>query len=728
MRGAAGLSAGRLIWTAMWGAGLMLAHQVAGKAVRDSFFLTNYPVSDLPKMVIAAAAVSLLAVFAFANVMGRFGPRRLVPAGFLLSSLAHVVERFFVSDAPGPWSVAIYLHIVALGAILLSGFWSQVSELFDPRTAKLAFGRIAGAGTLGGIAGGAMAERIAALAGPADVLLLLAALHLLCAMVLVWLRGMSAGPAPAVKLEPIPPRELFRRAPYLIPIAVLVLAGTSSAAIVDYLFKSEAGAAFGKGAPMLRFFAVFYTSTQILTFLAQTFLARPSLQRLGIGRTISALPLGVGAGSLAALLFPAFPVLVLLRSLESVLRGSMFRSGYELLYTPVPAAEKRAAKTLIDVGCDRAGDALGGGVVQLLLSLGLRAPFLTPGLLGVVLALVGVAAWIALRVDRAYTGLVEQRLVDRAVELDLADLPDSTTRTAIFSAKALRAGAVGDKAPAVSGTPTRPWDPTLRLLHELRSGDRQRVLAALGETDSPGPLLAAQLLRLLAWDEVSDAVRQALTRNASRLTGLMIDHLAADEAVLFGIRRRIPCVLARSDSQLAVHGLIGGLADSRFEVRFQCSRALDFLHQRRPELEIPAQAVFAAVERELQVARPIWESRRLLDRRDDSDPAAFLDEHLRERADRSLEHVFSLFAAVLAREPVRIAFRALHTEDRQLRGLAVEYLEGVLPPEVRERLWSLIEPQPAPAGPPRSHDETVAELLRSHDSLLHIVKAAGPPR
>jgi len=31
----------------------MLAHQVAGKAVRDSFFLTNYPASELPKMVIA---------------------------------------------------------------------------------------------------------------------------------------------------------------------------------------------------------------------------------------------------------------------------------------------------------------------------------------------------------------------------------------------------------------------------------------------------------------------------------------------------------------------------------------------------------------------------------------------------------------------------------------------------------------------------------------------------
>jgi hypothetical protein len=174
---------------------------------------------------------------------------------------------------------------------------------------------------------------------------------------------------------------------------------------------------------------------------------------------------------------------------------------------------------------------------------------------------------------------------------------------------------------------------------------------------------------------------------------------------------------------LAVHGLLAGLDDTRFEVRFQCSRALDALLQRQPELTVPAGEVFAAVERELQVARPIWESRRLLDRRDAADPQAFLDEVLRERADQSLEHVFSLFATVLPREPVKIAFRALHTEDKTLRGLAAEYLDGVLPPGVRERLWSVVEPGPA-ATSERPNQEALAELLRSQHSLL--LQIQGP--
>ena len=693
---------------------IMLAHQVAGKAVRDSFFLSNYPASDLPKMVIAAAAATVLFVLLFARAMGRLGPQRLVPAGFFISSMLHIAEYRVMAGNPALWSVLIYVHIVALGAILLSGFWSLMAETFHPRSAKQIFGRIAGAGTLGGIAGGLMAERIAALFSASSVLLLLAALHLLSAGVLLSLRSSGSGSRRAESREHIPPLELFRRAPYLGVIAVLVLAGTTQAAILDYLFKAGAGATFAKGAPLLRFFAVFYTVTQVLTLFAQIFLVPKALQRFGIGHTILALPVGVGAGALGALFAPIFPVFALFRSMESGLRGSMFRAGYELLYTPVPEAEKRAAKPLLDVGCDRAGDALGSGIVQLMLWFG--AAFIPSGLLGAMLALAAAGIWAALRLDPAYSGLVQQRLVDRAVELDLDDIHDSTTRSAIARVR------VGNPPPAVPTSDLIPLpepgpDPLLDVMKELRSGDPRRVLAALKEiSQSKQPMIASQLVLLLAWDEVSDAVRETLQKAAGPITGLLIDHLI-DPGVEFAIRRRIPRILAQSDSPFAIQGLIAGLSDLRFEVRFQCSRALDSLVQRRSDLKVPADLVFAAVERELQVARPIRESRRLLDARDASDANTFLDEILRERANETLEHIFSLFASVLPREPIKIAFRALHTEDPALRGLATEYLDSVLRTRIREGLWEMIEIKPA-REPSDAHRDPLSELLRAHDSLL----------
>ncbi len=712
----------RTTFIAMGGSALMIAHQVAGKAVRDSFFLSNYPASDLPKIVIAAAGTSIIFVLLFARLLSRFGPSRIVPAGFLLSAMAHTVEYAFLEGSAPRWSIVIYLHIVALGSVLLSGFWSHMAEAFDPRSAKQVFGRITAVGTLGGIAGGLLAERVAALISAPAVLPFLAALHLSCSIVLAFAPRTSPVPVPSRRRAEISPVTLFRRAPYLILIGMMVLAGTSSAAVIDYLFRAGAVNVFGKGAPMLRFFALFYTSTQILTMLVQTLLTGKALERVGIGRTLSTLPAGVGAGALGALLIPVFPVFLCIRSLEIVLRGSMYRSAYELVYTPVPTVEKRAAKTLIDVAFDRVGDVLGGGLVQMLLWLG--TPFLTSELLGIALGLAAAGFWVSMRLDAAYSALVQQRLVDRAVELDMADIRDSTTRTAVLQLSTILPAAPSPAASPVAA-PKGMTDATLDVIRELRSEDTRRVLVAIRNISRPTPLLAAQLVRLLAWDDVSDAAGKALLIDPIPITGLLVDHLTNPD-VEFAVHRRIPRILARCDSQLAVQGLLAGLADARFEVRFRCSRALDVLVQRKPDLKVPADAVFAAVERELQVARPIWDSRRMIDKRDSSDPDAYLDEIVRKRADQSLEHVFSLFATVLPREPVKIAFRALHTEDKALQGLAIEYLNSVLPVQLREHLWVVIGLQ-APVQDQDTHRDPLGELLQSHESLmLRIDKKDGP--
>ena len=98
--------------------------------------------------------------------------------------------------------------------------------------------------------------------------------------------------------------------------------------------------------------------------------------------------------------------------------------------------------------------------------------------------------------------------------------------------------------------------------------------------------------------------------------------------------------------------------------------------------------VFDAVLREVAVDRRVWESHRLLDQLNDpEDQTPFIDEFLKHRANKSLEHVFTLLALVLPKEPLRISFRGLLTKDQNLRGTALEYLESVLPLNVKNSLW-----------------------------------------
>src|SRR5690349_25166961 len=106
--------------------------------------------------------------------MSRFGPARLMPPLNVLSAALAVVEWYLLPRFPRPTTVAIYFHISTSGAVLVSGFWSMINERFDVQSAKRHIGRIGMGATLGGIAGGLIAERTAVYLSANAILLVLA--------------------------------------------------------------------------------------------------------------------------------------------------------------------------------------------------------------------------------------------------------------------------------------------------------------------------------------------------------------------------------------------------------------------------------------------------------------------------------------------------------------------------------------------------------------------------
>lgn len=129
-------------------------------------------------MVSAAAVLSIAVAFLASRAIVTMGPARFVPFAFLGSALLTLAEWGLVLRQPGPGAVIVYLHVAVVTPVLLSGFWSIIYEEFDARSAKRSVGRIAAVGTLGGLAGGILAERLTAWAGPASTLPALALLQL----------------------------------------------------------------------------------------------------------------------------------------------------------------------------------------------------------------------------------------------------------------------------------------------------------------------------------------------------------------------------------------------------------------------------------------------------------------------------------------------------------------------------------------------------------------------
>jgi ATP/ADP translocase len=713
---------------AMLCAAAMVAQQVGLKATRDALFLSSFSVVSLPTMVVVSALVSIAFVLLASRAMAAVSPSRLVSASFVASGLVLLAVAWLARATPRTASVALYLHAGTFGSVLISGFWLLVSERFDPRAGKARIGRIAGAGTLGGLLGGLLAERVAALAGVVSLIPLLSVLHFLCALTVRGLGTQTAArssqPAP-LPTEPLlaaptaPPLRLITRDPYLRAIAAFVLLGSVAGTLTDYIFKTQAVAAFPDGAQLLRFFAVFYTGTGLLALLVQVGLGRAILERLGLARTAGTLPLAVAAGAVGSLVAPGLASAGGLRAAESTLRGSLYRLGYELLYAPLAPERKRVAKGFVDVALDRMGDALGGGLVRAVL-------LVVPGaaltaLSGLVLALGLLGVWVARGLNRGYVAALEESLLSKASPsavavpgLGAVDAMD----TGLFLLSVASTPIVAEVGQAEGERQTeRPerLDALVSRTEDLRSGDATRVRRGLDPAKPLDPLLAPHVIGLLAWDEVSQDAARALRAIAPRIVGQLVDALLEPDQE-FAVRRRIPRALAGSASRRAVEGLLEGLKDRRFEVRFECSRALARLRDEDPNLSPRAEQVFAQVVQETVVGRSVWESRVLLERPDE-EGSAFVDEVLQDRCSRSLEHVFTLLSLALPREPLRIVFRALHTGDTSLRGTALEYLDSVLSKEVRVVLIPLLEPEGRQPPPPRSREEVFEELLRSHSSI-----------
>ena len=711
---------------AMLGAGVLTAQLVAGTATRDALYFAQHPVSSLPLILIATAGFSILLVAITARAFRRVLPTALVPAAFALSAALFVGEFAVERSAPALAAQLVYLHVSGLVPVLASGFWLIVTEHFDPRTAKRRFGSIAAAGTLGGVAGGLLAERVATLGGIGVMLPVLAALSLACAVAISRLPRSAELPIArrAVELPaemaPDAPRSGLRvlgSTPYLRHLAILVLLTTMAAVLLDYEFKLHAVAVFGRGENLLRFFAVYYAAISLVTFVVQASSSRLILETFGLTVATAMPSVAVILGGIGGLLVPGLASALIARGGQTVLRGSLFRSAYETFYTPVASADKRAAKSLIDVSFDKLGDAAGAGVVSASQSLALASQDRV--LLGAAVLCSALALVVSTRLRHGYVATLQRSLLSRAVELDLTEVHDALTRTVALQVLRQPAATLvrsTGPVPGASSITARP-DRELLALIGLRSHDKARIVRILA-TDPPiSPLLVSHVVPLLAWDAIADSATEALRTVAESRIGEFTDALLDSEQP-FAVRRRLARVFTSCRSQRAVDGLMLGLDDSRFEVRLQCGRSLAAITKASPQLRIETERVLVVVQREATVSRRVWESRQLLDRRERDGPEPLIDELVIERGDQSLAHVFTLLSLVFPREPLRIAFQGLHTDDGRLRGTALEYLALILPPQIHQQLSPFLGGGRAAGTVGRSRDAVVAELLLSNDSIL----------
>ena len=688
------------------GAASIIGHRVVAKATRDALFLSTFDVDLLPRATIAAAAASLVSALVAARAVARYGPATVVTVSLVCSALLHGGEWSLLRSSPGAAAILLYLHVGLLGATTLTAFWSLINERFDPHTAKREISRVTMGGTVGGALGGLLAWQLGSATGVPALLVVLALLDVGAAACVPSLKT-TLGTTAALAAVNASGGRTLSRVPYLRQLAALVALCALCSAMLDYVLGVHAVRAFGSGAELVAFFALFHASIGLLAFFVQLTATRPALERFGLAAAVGLLPaVLLGAGAIAFAI-PRLWSAVLLRAGEGIVSSSIYRAGYELSYTPLPPAEKRPAKMLIDVGLDRLGAMVGGGIAVAAIALlpGGASRWLT---LATMLAACA-ALWFALRLHRGYVSALARSLESGAVRLSHSDLIDATTRRTLAETSALDRRALlaeierhrsqSERAPAHVED-----DVLLARIADLRSGDRERARAVLSE-----PLtgeLAPFALDLLADDHLSRSALAALRSAGPRITGLLVDALL-DPTRDPIVRRRIPRVLESVPSVRSMTGLVEALGCDEPDARFQAALALLRMREAEPALAIPESTVLEAASREAE---------------------RLTSERSLELGERELDGLIAMLSLVLDREPLGLAHRALYSTDPSLRGTALEYLENVLPEKLRSSSMSLFSRArrqgvehadvPPPSLGRRKRGELVAELLRSRKILV----------
>ena len=450
-----------------------------------------------------------------------------------------------------------------------------------------------------------------------------------------------------------------------------------------------------------------------------------------------------------AALLPGIGSIMALRGATAVAEGSLYRSGYELLYTPIPREKKRATKALIDVGADETGGIAGASLALLVVGI---FPLASDPVLLIFGMTAGLVALLVTRqLHRGYVDSLAERLGAGSLDLAELGLMDATTATTVehfdrsHVGEALEQASTGENRAVIGRKQVREYlasrsaaqthDPARRtpappsggrtasegrttaerdapelddlaVLGDRRSRDAARVRRALQRSHPLPDVLVAHVVPLLGDESLAELASAALRKVAPAHTGLLVDALLRRRNPL-ALRRRVCEILAELPTQRSASGLVLLLADDAFELRYRAAAAVLRIVQRNPHVVLDRAEILAAALRESTRCNRRWQRRAWVAR-------LHARSDLMETADaryvsQGLGYVLTLLLAILDREPLRHAIRALSGDAAQ-RGTGLEYLDNVLPAELKTALWPLLEDRALAVKATSSEPGVLAEL------------------
>ena len=493
----------------------VVAAFLLAKPLRNSLFLNQYGPYALAYVYAAVPVVLWLFLAVYSRLAVRVGNRAVAVGTLVFFSLNVLAFWYAFAFAPSDWlPAAFYVWVNCFGVIAPVQAWSFANSVFDVRQARRLFALIGAGASLGSIAGGVLARvLVGPVGGTVNMLLVLATLILASAVTVVIggrrmrQRGLVRPKKTTTKTTRTTQTltqtfRLIRDTPYLRLLGTLVLMVAIVTQWANFQLSLVADRRFaGDKDAMTEFFGTFNFVVGAVGFLLQLFVTAPLLRRFGLPAAVMLLPMLLAFGSGLTLAFPVFWAVIFTNSSDQGLRFSVDKAVYELLYLPIPAGQRTAVKSALDIVGNRVADAVGGVLLGLATG-GFFIPGLGWELQGTAsVMLVLTAGWLAVawRIRRAYVETIGESIHKHRIDSERASQPILDRSVAEALAAKLSSSSLDDVKYALdvlSAQPLRSVCVHLRGLLQHDDEDiRRRAIAALAvaRDDAAAPMIQPML-------------------------------------------------------------------------------------------------------------------------------------------------------------------------------------------------------------------------------------------
>lgn len=328
---------------------------LTGRSVRDALFLANMDKSTLSWMYVASAIAVTVTGLIYGPLASRIRRHTMALGSASLFGLLFVV-LWFVERGHQRWVYPVlYVYVEVMGALVLVQFWTLANELFNAREAKRLYGLIGAGGTMANILVGLASARVAKEYGTP-------ALLLMCAVLLgaTAITSFGAGRAGRQRLfaKAATGKKAAKRtggaamvlqSTHLRAVAVLSAVTFLTTTLVDFQFKVIASNQFhGDAKELAAYFGYFSAVVGGLALVLQLFGTSKILNRAGVIGALAVLPISLACGNLALVIVPALWAASVAKGADTLFRYSINDATTQILYLPVPAQARAAAKAFID--------------------------------------------------------------------------------------------------------------------------------------------------------------------------------------------------------------------------------------------------------------------------------------------------------------------------------------------------------------------------------------------